>query len=115
MYAIHTRNLLPSATNKGKSPAQVWTGNHQHYTLHTTHLHPFRSIAYVDGIEWNSRGTLEAAPMRCRLLGWWADKSWGYRLEDPMTCSLIASHDAQFIETDSSDAIKSEYTIVQMD
>jgi hypothetical protein len=81
MYTIHTQNLLPSATNKGKLPAQVWTGNHQHYTLHTTHLHPFRSIAYVDRIKRNGCGILEAAPMRCQLLGWWVDKSWGYRFQ----------------------------------
>jgi hypothetical protein len=94
MYAIHAQNLLLSATNKGKSPTQVWTGNNQHYTLHTTHLHLFRSITYVDGIKWNGHGILEATPMRCWLLVWWVDKPQGYRFEDPTTCLLIASHDA---------------------
>jgi hypothetical protein len=60
----------------------------QSSALYTTYLHPFRSIAYVDGM---AVEFFEAAPMRCQLLGWWVDKSWGFRLEDPMTHLLIAS------------------------
>jgi hypothetical protein len=67
---------------------------------------------YVDGIKWNGHGILKATPMRCRLLGSWVDKSWGYRLKDSMMCSLIVSSDTRFVETDLSDTIKSEYTTV---
>jgi hypothetical protein len=64
MYTIHTQNLLPSATNKGKSPAHTWTG-HQYTQYTTTHLHLFGSMAYMDVISWNGHGVLEATSMRC--------------------------------------------------
>jgi hypothetical protein len=93
MYAVHAQNLFPCTTNMGKVPAHTWTG-HQYTWYTTTHLHPFRSTAYVDVISQNGHGVLEATSVRCQMLGWWVDKSRGYRLEDPTTHSLIASCDA---------------------
>jgi hypothetical protein len=114
MYAVHAQNLLPSATNKGKSPMHTWTG-HQYTQYTTTHLRPFGSTAYVDVISQNSHGVLEVTSVRCRMLGWWADKSRGYRLEDTMTHLLIVSRDARLVETDSSDAIKVSTPQLQVD
>jgi hypothetical protein len=82
MYAVHTQNLLPSITNMGKVTAHTWAG-HQYTEYTTTHLHPFGSTAYMDVISQNGHGVLEATSVRCQMLGWWADRSWGYRLEDP--------------------------------
>jgi hypothetical protein len=79
MYAVHAQNLLPSTTNMGKVPTHTWTG-HQYTQYTTTHLHPFGSTAYVDVIRRNGHGVFEAASVRCRMLGWWVDRSWGYRL-----------------------------------
>jgi hypothetical protein len=74
MYAIHAQNLLSSTTNMGKVPTHTWTG-HQYTQYTTTHLYPFGSMAYVDVISRNSPGVLEAASVRCQMLGWWADRS----------------------------------------
>jgi hypothetical protein len=112
MYAIHAQNLLLSTMNMGKVPAHTWTG-HQYTQYTTTHLHPFGSTAYMDVIRQNGHGVLEAASVRCWMLGWWVDRSRGYRLEDPTTRTLIASRDAQFVKTDMSDtlyAVKGKYT-----
>jgi hypothetical protein len=87
MYAIHAQNLLPSTTNMGKVPVHTWTG-HQYTQYTTTHLHQFRSTAYVDVIKWNGHGVLEATSVGCQMLGWWVDRLQGYRLEDPTTRTL---------------------------
>ena len=39
--------------------------------------------------------------VKCRLLGWWAGETKGYRLEDVATRSLITSRDVRFIENDT--------------
>ena len=39
--------------------------------------------------------------MKCHLLGWWADKTKGYRLEDIETGKLIMSQDVCFVEDKS--------------
>ena len=36
--------------------------------------------------------------MKCRLLGWWADETKGYRLEDIETRGLITSRNVCFVE-----------------
>jgi hypothetical protein len=90
----------------------IWTG-HQYTQYTTTHLHPFGSTAYVDVISRNGHGVLEAASVRCWLLGWWVDRSRGYRLEDPRMHTLIMSRDTQFVETsvlDTLRAVKGKYT-----
>ena len=38
---------------------------------------------------------------KCRLLGWWAGETKGYRLEDCETGKLITSRDVRFVEDDS--------------
>ena len=43
-------------------------------------------------------GKLEVTSRKCRLLGYWADETKGYRLEDAETGKLITSRDVRFIE-----------------
>jgi hypothetical protein len=49
--------------------------------------------------------------VKCRLLGWWADETKGYRLEDIQTRALITSRDVQFVE----DETPTELTIIEGD
>jgi len=39
--------------------------------------------------------------VKCRLLGWWADETKGYQLEDIETRKLIMSRDVRFVEDES--------------
>jgi hypothetical protein len=41
---------------------------------------------------------LEVTAKKCRLLGYWADETKGYRLEDAETGKLITSRDVRFVE-----------------
>jgi len=44
---------------------------------------------------------LGATALKCHLLGWWADKSKGYRLEDLETKKIISLRDVKFIEDEA--------------
>ena len=41
---------------------------------------------------------MEVTAKKCRLLGYWADETKGYRLEDAKTGKLITSRDVRFVE-----------------
>ncbi len=46
-------------------------------------------------------GKLEVTSIKCRLIGWWADETKGYRLEDAETGKLITARDVRFVENDA--------------
>src|SRR6202043_4055827 len=58
----------------------------------------FGSIAYANIPKKVRGGKLEATSVKCRLLGWWADETKGYHLEDLETKTLITSRDVRFVE-----------------
>jgi len=61
----------------------------------------FGSVAYVNILKKLCGGKLEVTSIKCRLLGWWADETMGYRLEDIETGKLITSWDICFVEDES--------------
>ena len=55
-------------------------------------------MAYVNIPKKVHSGKLEATLRKCQLLGWWADETKGYRLEDEENGRLITLHDVRFLE-----------------
>src|ERR1700731_3642371 len=97
MYTIHIWNLSPTSAIPGKVPYEVWTGRKPD----VSHLRVFGSIAYANIPKKVRGGKLEATAVKCRMLGWWADETKGYRLEDVDTRELITSRDVRFVEDES--------------
>ena len=52
---------------------------------------------------------LKAMSVRCRLLGWWADETKGYCLEEVETGKQLTSRDVRFVE----DTQPREQTVVE--
>ena len=94
MYAVHIRNLSPTRGLSNRVPYEVWTG----HKPDVSHLRVFGSVAYVNIPKKVHGGKLEATLRKCRLLGWWADETKGYRLEDEENRRLITSRDVCFLE-----------------
>jgi transposase InsO family protein len=94
MYAVHIQNLSPTRRLPDKVPIHAWTGQKPD----VSHLCIFGSIAYANIPKKVRGGKLEATLRKCRLLGWWANETKGYRLEDAETGKLITSRDVQFLE-----------------
>jgi hypothetical protein len=94
LYAIHIRNLSPTSGLEGKVPYHAWTGRKPD----VSHLRVFGSIGYANIPKKVRGGKLEPTAAKCRLLGWWAEETKGYRLEDIKTGKLITSRDVKFIE-----------------
>jgi hypothetical protein len=97
MYAIHIRNLSPTAAISDKVPMHVWTG----HKPDVSHLRVFGSTAFANIPKKIRGGKLEVTSVKCRLLGWWENETKGYRLEDLATRSLITSRDVRFVEDDA--------------
>jgi len=70
-------------------PMQAWSGKKPDIS----HLRIFGSVAYVNIPKKLHGGKLEVTLLKCWLLGWWADETKGYRLEDIMTGKLITARD----------------------
>ena len=87
MYAIHIRNLSPTTALHGMVPFEAWTG----HKPDVSHIRVFGSTAYVTIPKKIRGGKLEATAVKCQLLGWWADETKGYWLEDTETGELIMS------------------------
>src|SRR3984893_7589321 len=94
MYTVHIHNLSPMSTLPGMVPYEAWTGRKPDIS----HLWIFGSIAYANIPKKIRGGKLEATSVKCRLLGWWADETKGYCLEDLETKTLITSCDVRFVE-----------------
>src|ERR1700742_1727402 len=94
MYAVHIRNLSPTRRLPDRVPIHAWTGSKPD----VSHLRIFGSTAYVNIPKKVRGGKLEATSRKCRLLGWWANETKGYRLEDAETVKLITSRDVRFLE-----------------
>jgi hypothetical protein len=80
MYAVHIRNLSPTSALPNVVPYEAWTGRKPD----VSHLRVFGSVAYAN------------------ILGWWANETKGYRLEDVETRALVTSRDVRFIEDDTT-------------
>ena len=94
MYAVHIRNISPTSALDGKVPFHAWYGRKPNIS----HIRIFGSIAYANIPKVIRGGKLEKTAVKCRLLGWWADETKGYRLEDLETKRLITSRDVRFVE-----------------
>src|SRR5436190_22456305 len=94
MYAVHICNLSPTSAIPNEVPYEAWTG----HKLNVSHLHTFGATAYAHILKKVRGGKLEAAAVKCHLLGWWADETKGYRLEDVESKRLITSRDIRFVE-----------------
>lgn len=55
-------------------------------------------MAYVNIPKKVRGGKLEVTLRKCRLLGWWADETKGYQLEDEENRRLITSRDVRFLK-----------------
>ena len=97
MYAVHIRNLSPTSSIPDAVPHEAWTGRKPSLS----HLRVFGSTAYANIPKKVRGGKLEATAVKCRMLGWWADETKGYRLEDVDTRELITSRDVRFVEDES--------------
>jgi hypothetical protein len=107
MYTVHIRNLSPISAIEDNVPLYFWSRQ----KLDISHLCVFRLIVYANIPKNIQSGKLEVTTVKCRLLGWWRDETKGYRLEDIQMCSLITSHDVQFVE----DETPTELTIIKGD
>ncbi|KAJ3485148.1 hypothetical protein NLI96_g5163 [Meripilus lineatus] len=96
-YAIHIRNVTFTSALKDKVPDHAWTGRKPDIS----HLRIFGSVGYVHIPKKVRGGKLEETAIKCRLLGWWAEETKGYRLEDVETGKLITSRDVRFIEDET--------------
>jgi hypothetical protein len=98
LYAVYIRNHSPTSAILDKVPMHVWTSRKPDVSP----LRVFGSIAYANILKKVRQGKLEVTSVKCRLLGWWANESKGYRLEDIEMCLLIASCDVRFVEDNTS-------------
>jgi len=89
MYAVHIRNLLPTSALRDTIQIHAWSG----CKPDISHLHIFGSTAYANIPKKVRGGKLEATSIKCCLLGWWADETKGYRLEEAKTGKLITAQD----------------------
>jgi hypothetical protein len=94
MYAVHIRNLSPTSGLVDQVPYTAWTGRRPD----VSHLRVFGSVGYVNIPKKVRGGKLAVTSVKCRLLGWWADETKGYHLEDMETKKIVSSHDVTFIE-----------------
>jgi len=78
-------------------PYTKWTG----HKPDVSHLRVFGSIGYANIPKKIRGGKLAATSVKCRLLGWAADETKGYRLEVVETRKLMYSRDVTFAEDDA--------------
>ena len=97
MYAVHIRSLMLTSGLEGMVPHEAWTGRKPD----VSHLRVFGSLGWAHVPKAVRHGKLESRAVRVRLLGWWANETKGYRLEDLENGKLITSRDVQFEEDDT--------------
>lgn len=97
MYAVHIRSLSPTSALNNIVPFHAWYGRKPDMS----HLHIFGSVGYVNIPKKTRKGKLAVTSFKCRIIGWWADETKGYGLEDVVTGKLITARDVKFIEDDS--------------
>ena len=97
LYAVHICSCTYTAPLKKIVPLEAWSGKR----LDISHLRIFGSIVYVNILKKHHGGKLEVTSITCRLLGWWANETKGYRLEDVETGKLITARDVHFVEDDA--------------
>ena len=97
MYAVHIRSLSPTSALNDIVPFHAWYGRKPN----VSHLCIFGSVGYVNIPKKTRKGKLAVTSFKCRIIGWWADETRGYRLEDVETGKLITARDVKFIEDDS--------------
>jgi hypothetical protein len=88
---------------KGKVPYEVWYG----CKPDISHIRVFGSYGWAHVAKEVCKGKLDSQAVRVRMLGWWADESKGYCLEDLENRKLIASQDVQFDEDNSPSNVAS--------
>jgi len=66
-----------------------------------SHLQVFGSLGWAHVPKAVRHGKLESRAVCVRLLGWWANETKGYRLENLENRKLITSRDVQFEEDDT--------------
>ena len=99
MYAVHIRNHSPTSALRETVPIHAWSGRKPDIS----HLRIFGSTAYANIPKKVRGGKLEPTSIKCRLLGWWADETKGYRLEEAETRKLITARDVRFVKDTKSD------------
>ncbi len=96
-YAVHIRSVTYTSALEDQVPVHAWTGNKPDIS----HLRIFGSVAYANISKKVRGGKLEVTSVKCRLMGWWADETKGYRLEDAETGKIITARDVRFVEDDT--------------
>ncbi|KAJ3476999.1 hypothetical protein NLI96_g10770 [Meripilus lineatus] len=97
MYAVHIRNVSHTAALKDLVPDHAWTGRKPDIS----HFRIFGSVGYANIPKKLRGGKLQETSIKCRLLGWWAEETKGYRLEEVETGKLITSRDVRFVEDET--------------
>jgi len=98
LYATHIQSLLLTSGLDSMVPYEAWTGRKPDIS----HLRIFGSIRWAHVPKPVHDGKLQSRAVKVWILGWWTDKSKGYRLEDLETPEkLISSRDVDFIEDSS--------------
>jgi len=97
MYVMHIRSLTLTSGLKDMVPYEAWTG----CKPNVSHLCIFGSLSWAHVPKQVRRGKLESRAVKVQLLGWWIDKTKGYRLEDLENHKVITSRDVYFLEDSS--------------
>ena len=96
MYAVYIRTITPTSGLEGKIPYTEMSDSNCKPDV--SHLRIFGSLGWAHVPKEVRHGKLEPRAIHVRMLGWWADETKGYKLEDLENGKLIASRDVQFHE-----------------
>lgn len=96
MYTVYIHLITPTSALKGKIPYTEWSRTGKKPDV--SHLRIFGSYGWAHVPKEVRHGKLESRAVHVHMLGWWADETKGYRLEDLENGKLITSHDVQFYE-----------------
>jgi len=107
MYAVHIRHLTLTIGLSRRVPYEAWT----RHKPDMSYLHIFGSLGWAHVPEEVRKGKFESRAVKIHMLGWWTNKTKGYRLEDLENDKLIAARDVRFAE----DSFSSELAIVKVD
>jgi len=87
LYAVYIQSSSLTYALSGIISLEAWTDKKPD----VSHLRIFSSVTYVNILKKLHGGKLEVTSMKCRLLGWWANETKDYWLEDTETRKLITS------------------------
>ena len=96
MYAVYIRTITPTSALQEQIPYTEMSN--LNCKPNVSHLWFFGSLGWAHVLKEVYYGKLKLQAVCVRMLGWWADETKGYQLEDLENGKLIASRDVQFHE-----------------